>query len=436
MNGKLDKKQARQVLEDLKGEVPGLIIAVQKAKNWSMWELADYLNKELIEKVPKFKIKSKSAFDKWTQKKRDSDDFKGAPNNKEVKIVVDALKELLKPPIQDPTLYIETIRSSVEQLFVPGFIPTIPPDLIDFWEKPYNYTFKLYNWPNIFSIIELADRKNELKTLNDFFAQHIGTNSQISKLLPFAKENKGGQGFYLSYGFNKEDKDFGVYLWDINGLYHEYPIFIANSITDLLGDHVITLENEKHLHFDNEKYLNEIFEKNMKGYILSINFNDGNEPKTNDKTLTEFYDSAFRMYNRGTIKIEASKKLITVSIKNEDSKSTAYNIKDGDLFPFIEKLNDDLNGRDKSNFGRPKYYGYYLINKKYLAYCRLDIATDLIQKGYINSQYKILSMLTFCSPELALHIPKISIIFNEIRTLADTEKLEKINWINKDPQPK
>lgn len=427
MTEELDKKQARkaakelkkQELEKLKKEVPGLIVDVQLKKHWTIQNIADYLNEKLKEKIPGYKIKSKSAFDKWVQG--------NAPNNKEVKIVVDALKELLKPSIQDLNVEYETYRSAIEQVFLSGIIRTTPQDLTAFWNKQYNNTFQLYNWQGTFSILKPAELRQELEILDNSFPKHTGIYSQISILLPFAKETESSQGSYLAYGFDNTGKNFGVYLWNINR-YYEYPVFIANSVTDLIDHHIITLEKENNLHFDSEKYLKETLEKKMKGHILLLNFNthftDNNEIHTHFKKLVAFYETAFKMFNRGTIKFESSRKLITVSIESGNFKRITYNIKDVNLFLFIEKLNDELNGIDISNFCRPKFYGYYLINQKYLAYLRLDIATDLIQKGYINSQFKMLPMLAFYNP-------KLPNTFNDFRTLAETDRLEnkKINWI-------
>jgi hypothetical protein len=421
MNGKLNDKQVqkeakeleKQALKKLKDQVPGLIKTVQQEMNWTMQNIADYLNEKLKEKIRDYEQKTKNAFDKWLQ------GF--APNNKEVKIVVDALNELLKPSIQDLNVEYETYRSAIEQVFLPGIIRNIPQDLIDFWNKQYKSTFQLYNWQGTFFILKPAELRQELTILDNSFPNHTRKYSLISTLLPFAKETESSQGSYLAYGFDNTDKDFGVYLWNING-YYEYPVFIANSVTDLIDHHIFTLEKEDNLHFDSEKYLNETLEKNMKGDIILLNFNtlfnDGNDINMHLKKFIDFYETAIK---RGTIKFEASRELITVS--TEDLKEITYN-KNGDLFLFIEKVNDELNRIDKSNFCRPKYYGYYLINREYLAYLRLDIATDLIQKGYINSRFKMLPMLAFYNP-------KLPNTFNEFRTLAELDRLEnqKINLI-------
>jgi hypothetical protein len=413
MSGKLDK----QIYDDLKKEITQLIHDIKEIKEWTSEEIRLYLN----EKIPGLD-KKKGAVDKWAQ-------GKNYPPQKEGITVALKLKELLDEPLlaNDPNVDYE-IRSSLAPIFLRRFFPTIPQDLKDLWKEPYCNTFKLYNWRNIFTIIKLADSIEETRTLNESYPQEKGIYFQVCKLLPIAKENEDGQVSYLAYGFDNTGKNIGIYLWNVNGSY-EYPIFIADSVTDLIDHHIITLEAQDNLHFDSEKYLNETFEKNTKGYILTLNFNtnfnDSNDIHTHFKKLVAFYETAFKTFNRGTIKFEVSGELITVSIERGEHKKIAYNIKDESPFLFIEKLNDELNGIDILNFRRPKFYGYYLINEKYIACLRLHIATDLIQKGYINSRFKMLPMLAFYNPKL------VTDIFTHYRKLTelDIEENQKITRI-------
>lgn len=412
MSGQLDD----QTYEDLKKEIPKLIKDIKEKKEKTIEEIAAYLGKK------------KDAVHTWAR----GEHF---PPKKEIVSVAIKLNELLDEPfiVDDSKVDYEKIRASLVPIYLRRFIPTIPQDLKDFWNKPYKNTFELYNWRNIFSILKLAEITEETSTLNDSYFKEKGMYFQVAKLLPFAKENEDDRASYLAYGFDNTDKNIGVYLWNINGCY-EYPIFIADSVNDLIIHHVITLEGQDNLHFDREKYLNETFEKYTRGYILPLNFktyfNDSNDIHTHFKKLVEFYETAFKRFNRGAIKFEATGELITISIERRDSKRFAYNIKNESLFLFIEKLNDELNGIDISNFCRPKFYGYYLINEKYVACLRLDIATDLIQKGYINSRFKMLPMLAFYNPKL------VTDIFNHYRkfTEMDKEENQKITWIELDQE--
>jgi transcriptional regulator with XRE-family HTH domain len=401
MSGKLDDK----TYEDLKEELPKLIQEIQEKKGKTIEQIAAYLKK------------GKDAVHTWAR----GEHF---PPKKVIIIIALKLKELLDEPFlaNDPHMDYE-IRSSLVPIFIRRFFPTIPQDVKDLWDESYCDTFQLYNWRNSFSIIKLADFTEESSKLNESYPKEKGIFFQVCKLLPFAKENIDDQAAYLAYGFDNAGKNIGVYLWDANGSY-EYPVFIADSITDLINKRIITLEAQDKLQFDGEKYLNETFEKNTKGYILKLDFNtnDSNDIHTHFEKLVAFYETAFNRLNRGTIKFEVSGDLITVSIEKGEHKRIDYNIKNERLFLFIEKINDELNGIDISNFRRPRFYGFYLINEKYIACLRLHIATDLIQKGYINSRFKMLPMLVFYNPKL------VTDIFNHYRdvTAMDIEENQKI----------
>jgi hypothetical protein len=343
---------------------------------------------------------------------------------------------------------------------------SVPQDLKDFWHKPYNKTFSLYSWPNTFSILnpssiaeeainfpdgtetsigndiyynvseEVYHQKRKTleydllictNTLNEFHPGDRGIYFQVYKLLAFAREDEGGE-HILAYGFDQENKNIGIFLWSIDGNI-EYPIFIANSVNDLVQHHVIKIEPQNQFHFDAEKYLNETFEKHSAGYILQVRFNlcfnKGDDIHDHFKKLVEFYETAFRKLKSGTIEFSASGDLINISISEPAIKRIAINVHEVDVFEFIEILNYELNSIQKVNFCRPSSFGFFLIKEKYLVCLRKDIATDLIQKGYIKAMYKMLPMEVFCHPQSIARTLEVY----RILTQFDKESNKKITWI-------
>lgn len=309
------------------------------------------------------------------------------------------------------------------------FNVTIPQELKEFWNTPYNKAFKLYSWRNTLSILDPAECLEETTTLNDFFPREKQMYFQVYTLLAFAKENEDDHDNYLAYGFDKTGENIGLYLWNVNSDY-EHPVFIANSVTDLISHHVITLKGQENLQFDNEKYLNETFEKFAPGYILPLNFafktffEDSSDIYTDFKKLVTFYETAFKKWHSGSIKFEAQGELITISIEMSFFKMVAYNAFEYEIIHFIDKINGDLNSITGA-FNRPPSYGFYRINNKYVACLRLDIATDLIQKGFIYSRSRVLPMMAFYNPRF---LSQMSTIY-QMLTEFSQEKNEKITWL-------
>lgn len=306
---------------------------------------------------------------------------------------------------------------------------TIPQELKDLWNRPYNKTFKLYNWRNTLSILDPAEVIEETTTLHDFFPGEKQMYFQVHKLLAFARENEDDRDNYLAYGYDKTGENIGMYLWNVNSDY-EHPVFIANSVTDLINHHVITFQGQENLQFDPEKYLNETLEKFSIGYILPLNFNyrtdfdNSNDINTHFKKLVTFYETVFKKWYKGNIKFEAKGEFITILTGKTFSKMVAYNALEDDIFHFIDKINGDLNSIT-GQFNRPRSHGFYRIEKKYVASLRLDIATDLIQKGFIYSRSKMLPMLAFYNPRF---LPEMSTIY-QMMTDISKEKSEKITWL-------
>lgn len=417
MAGKVNKKEAKEAKhaarEKFKKDLSLLIEEILFKKNWTIQRLTNHLN----ENIPGLD-KNKVAVEKWAQ-------AKSAPIHKWAEKVWVTLKELQKETLSTeiPANYKKDRRR--DKVKLRDFIMFTPEDLYDFWDEPYNNTFKLYNWPYTFSLIKPASILEESITLNNNYPTERGMYFKAHKLLPFAKENEGDT---LAYAFDSTGYNLGVYLWNSFG-HFEYPLFIANSLTELIAKNIITFEGQDILHFNSEEYLNETFEKYMEGFILPLNFksyfDDSNEIHTHFKKLVKFYEKAFKECNRGIIKFEASGEFINISIERENVKRIFYNINEKDIYAFIERVNDELNSFDVSGYCRPDYFGYYIIDKKYVACLRLDIATDLIQKGYINCRYKMLPMQVFYNPEIV----KSLFSGSPLQTDLDKEKNQRITKI-------
>ena len=369
------------------------------------------------------------------------------------------------------------------------FQVTMPDELKAFYIEKYKNNFKLYNWtPFKFKILDPSqiveeamdlpreheevtlinkayntggqetyyEKKKSIEfdlvvcthTLNNLYSEDAEPARQIYTMVAFARECENDQFHVLAYAFNKEGENLGLFLSHFDGLF-EHPIFIAHSINDLVKDNIILFEDQDHVaFFDSKKYLASSLQKYTTGFVLPLKFEEvnddwdtgatekdwfdaGHEINTLFKKLVEFYETSFNKICGGTIEFEGVDDWIFVKIEDGiDFTRVVYHIKEVDVYSFIEKLNRELNRIKPQRYGRPRDFGYYLINlenpdQKYIVCLDADIACDLIQKGYINAVYKMFPIMAYYNPR---SIPGQYEVYNILNRSYEKEK-KQLTWI-------
>jgi hypothetical protein len=286
-------------------------------------------------------------------------------------------------------------------------------------------------------------------TLNYLYHGDAEPGRQIHTMVAFARDCENDQFHVLAYAFNKEGEDLGLFLYD--GLF-EQPIFIADCISDLVKDNIILFEDQEHVtFFDSKKYLATSLQKYTSGFVLPLKFEEvndddifwdtgatekdwfdaGHEINTLFKKLVEFYETSFNKICGGTMEFEGVDDRIFVKIEDGiDFTRVVYHIKEVDVYSFIEKLNCELNRIKPQRYGRPRDFGYYLINlidsdQKYIVCLHADIACDLIQKGYINAVYKMFPKMAYYNPR---SIPGQYEVYNILNRWYEEDK-KQLTWI-------
>jgi hypothetical protein len=339
-----------------------------------------------------------------------------------------------------PTLIMEAIT-----IIENRFQVTLPDELKAFWTKNYKKTFHLYNWAPAFTIL---DPSQIVEEAIDYPEEDKEFARQIYTMVAIARENENDRFHVLAYAFGKKGQNLGIFLWNFDGWF-EYPIFIGDSINDLVNDHVILFEEQDQVAFDAKKYLEASLQKYTKGFVLPLNpeainddwdtgateqdwFKTGHEINTLFKKLVEFYKVSFERSYNYVIGFEGTDDQIFVKIRDGiHHKRVAYHIKEEDVYSFIEKLNDELNGINPGRFGRPDHFGFYLINQesseqKYVACLYAPLACDLIQKGYMRAVNKMFPIMVYYNPR---SIPDKLWVYDYMNKDYEKKK-EQLTWIS------
>lgn len=362
------------------------------------------------------------------------------------------------------------------QLIEERFQVTLPDDLKAFWLEPYKDTFSLYNWwyqYRLFDPLKVADetvdlprnqtgkdvlyqlkregriseeeyteRSNNIEFdlvhntyyVNQHYPRPLPFHPHICTLIPIAKDIHPKE-FFLACGFDKQGQYCGLYYWALNEDF-EFPVFVADSVTDLINDGVIQIAGQQQEPFDVKKYLGQVLEMPAKGYITPLKYRtwiDKGQEVSMDyyKTLFDFYRTSFQEMSRKSIEFELKDDLFIVTIKDKPtalrSEKLVFDVVEQNLLDSIDRLNYALNTYgDIQNFKRPSGHGYYIIDEqKYLARVPSNLFHDLVRKGFIMPRFKVFPMSIYFNPKA---VPNLQSNFNDSRRWAEKDG-DILKWV-------